>query len=35
LSDEENKVLNDWKARFDSKYPKVGKIIKWSENTQL
>ena len=28
LDEEENKVLNDWKARFDSKYQKIGKVIK-------
>ena len=22
-------VLEDWSARFDAKYQKVGKVIKW------
>jgi hypothetical protein len=28
LNEEENKVLDDWKARFDMKYPKIGVVIK-------
>jgi membrane-associated progesterone receptor component len=27
LDSEESKVLNDWVARFEAKYPLVGKVI--------
>jgi predicted heme/steroid binding protein len=27
LDEEESKILDDWVARFEMKYPKVGKII--------
>lgn len=29
LDNEEDTALNEWKVRFEQKYPKIGKIVKW------